>query len=89
VQLGDASAFSALPLGGVDFAPGTPTTGTFTIMLDANDSLVINKGITSSGGIHQSGWLDEGSGHDSSEYDDHRQRAGVAINIRGMGPREE
>jgi hypothetical protein len=50
IQLGDVSSFSALTPGVVDSAPGTPTTGTFTITLDANDSLVINKGITSSGG---------------------------------------
>jgi hypothetical protein len=50
IQLGDASGFSALTPGVVDSAPGTPTTGTFTITLDANNSLTINKGITSSGG---------------------------------------
>jgi len=50
IQLGDASGFSALTPGIVDSAPGTPTTGTFTITLDANDSLVINKGIASTGG---------------------------------------
>jgi hypothetical protein len=50
IQLGDASGFSALTPGVVDSAPGTPTTGTFTVTLDANDSLVINKGIASSGG---------------------------------------
>lgn len=50
IQLGDASGFSALTPSVVDSAPGTPTTGTFTITLDANNSLVINKGVTSSGG---------------------------------------
>jgi hypothetical protein len=50
IQLGDASGFSALTPRVADSAPGTPTTGTFTITLDANDSLVINKGIASSGG---------------------------------------
>ena len=50
IQLGDASGFSALNPGVVDSTPGTPTTGTFTITLDANNSLTINKGITSSGG---------------------------------------
>ena len=50
IQLGDASGFSALTPGVVDSAPGTPTTGTFTITLDTNNSLVINKGIASSGG---------------------------------------
>ncbi|MGB2899420.1 MAG: hypothetical protein WBB89_09155 [Candidatus Acidiferrum sp.] len=50
IQLGDAAGFMPLTPGVVDSAPGTPTTGTFTITLDANDSLVINKGITSSGG---------------------------------------
>jgi hypothetical protein len=49
IQLGDAG-FSALTPGIVDSAPATPTIGTFTITLDANDSLVINKGIASSGG---------------------------------------
>ena len=50
IQLGDASGFLALTPGIVDSAPGTPATGTFTITLDANNSLVINKGTTSSGG---------------------------------------
>ena len=50
IQLGDASGFSALTPGLVDSSPGNPTSGTFTITLDANDSLVINKGIASSGG---------------------------------------
>jgi hypothetical protein len=50
IQLGDASGFVALTPSVVDSAPGSPTTGTFTITLDANDSLVINKGIASSGG---------------------------------------
>jgi hypothetical protein len=50
IQLGDASGFAALAPNVVDSAPGTPATGTFTIMLDGNDSLVINKGIKSSGG---------------------------------------
>jgi Immunoglobulin I-set domain/Heparinase II/III-like protein len=50
IQLGDASGFSALTPGVVDSTPGSPSSGTFTITLDTNDSLVINKGITSSGG---------------------------------------
>ena len=50
IQLGDASGFSALTPGVVDSSPGNPSSGTFTITLDANDSLVINKGIVSSGG---------------------------------------
>jgi hypothetical protein len=50
IQLGDASGFAALTPSLVDSAPGTPSTGTFTITLDANDSLVVNKGVTSSGG---------------------------------------
>jgi hypothetical protein len=50
IQLGDSSGFAALTPSVVDSAPGTPSTGTFTITLDANDSLVVNKGITSSGG---------------------------------------
>jgi hypothetical protein len=53
IQLGDTSGFSALTPAIVDSAPGTPTTGTFTITLGPNDSLVINKGITSSGGTIQ------------------------------------
>jgi hypothetical protein len=50
IQLGDASGFSALTPGVVDSSPGNPSSGTFTITLDANDSLVINKGTASSGG---------------------------------------
>jgi hypothetical protein len=50
IQLGDASGFSALTPGVVDSSPGNPSSGTLTITLDANDSLVINKGIVSSGG---------------------------------------
>ena len=50
IQLGDVSGFSPLTPGVVDSTPGNPSSGTFTITLDANDSLLINKGITSSGG---------------------------------------
>jgi hypothetical protein len=50
IQLGDASGFSPLIPGIVDSTPGSPLNGTFTITLDANDSLVINKGIVSTGG---------------------------------------
>lgn len=50
IQLGDVSGFSALTPGIVDSTPGSPSSGTFTITLDANDSLVVNKGVTSSGG---------------------------------------
>ena len=50
IQLGDASGFSALTPVVVDSIPGSPSSGTFTITLDANDSLVINKGVKSSGG---------------------------------------
>jgi hypothetical protein len=50
IQLGDASGFSALTPTIADSTPGSPSSGTFTITLDANDSLVINKGIASSGG---------------------------------------
>ena len=50
IQLGDASGFNALTPGIVDSTPGSPSSGTFTITLDANDSLVVNKGTTSSGG---------------------------------------
>lgn len=50
IQLGDAAGFSALTPGVVDSNPGNPLSGAFTITLDSNDSLVINKGITSAGG---------------------------------------
>jgi hypothetical protein len=50
IQLGDASGFSALTPTVVDSIPGSPSSGTFAITIDANDSLVLNKGITSSGG---------------------------------------
>jgi hypothetical protein len=50
IQFGDAAGFSALTPGVVDSSPGNPSSGTFTITLDASDSLVINKGTTSSGG---------------------------------------
>ena len=50
IQLGDVSGFSALTPGIVDSNPGNPTSGTFTITIDANNGLVINKGTTSSGG---------------------------------------
>lgn len=50
IQLGEASGFSALTPGIVDSTPESPSSGTFTITLGANDSLVINKGIASSGG---------------------------------------
>jgi hypothetical protein len=50
IQLGDASGFSALTPGIVDSTPGSPSSGTFTITLDTNNSLSINKGIASAGG---------------------------------------
>jgi len=50
IQFGDSSGFSALTPSVVDSNSGDPTSGTFTITLDANNSLVINKGATSSGG---------------------------------------
>src|SRR5580658_4397745 len=50
IQLGDAAGFSPLKPSIVDSASGTPSSGTFTITIDANDSLVVNKGIASSGG---------------------------------------
>jgi hypothetical protein len=50
IQLGDTSGFNALNPGVVDSSPGTPSSGTFTITLDANNTVVINKGIQSSGG---------------------------------------
>jgi hypothetical protein len=55
IQLGDASGFSQLNPSIVDSAPGSPSTGTFTITLDGNDSLLLNKGITSSGGTINAG----------------------------------
>ncbi len=50
IQLGDAAGFTALTPSVVDSASGTPASGTFTITIDANDSLIVNKGIASSGG---------------------------------------
>jgi hypothetical protein len=50
IQLGDAAGFSALTPAVADSTPGNPSSGTFTITLDPNNILVINKGITSSGG---------------------------------------
>jgi hypothetical protein len=50
IQLGDATGFNPLKPSIADSAPGTPGSGTFTITIDANDSLVVNKGIASSGG---------------------------------------
>ena len=50
IQLGDAAGFTALKPTIVDSAPSTPGSGTFTITLDTNDSLVLNKGVASSGG---------------------------------------
>jgi len=55
IQLGDASGFNALTPKVVDSSPGSPSSGTFAITLDGNDSLVINKGITSSGGTITAG----------------------------------
>jgi hypothetical protein len=50
IQLGDAAGFSPLKPSIVDSSSSTPASGTFTITIDANDSLVVNKGIASSGG---------------------------------------
>jgi hypothetical protein len=50
IQLGDASGFSALRPSIVDSAAGTPTSGTFTITIDGNNGLVVNKGMASTGG---------------------------------------
>jgi hypothetical protein len=50
IQLGDAAGFTALRPSIVDSASATPTAGTFTITIDGNDSLVVNKGIASNGG---------------------------------------
>jgi hypothetical protein len=50
IQLGDATGFNALKPSIVDSAPGSPASGTFTITIDANNSLVVNKGVASSGG---------------------------------------
>jgi hypothetical protein len=50
IQLGDATGFAALKPSIVDSAPESPANGTFTITIDANDSLIVNKGIASSGG---------------------------------------
>jgi hypothetical protein len=50
IQLGDASGFAPLTPSIVDSASGSPNTGTFTITLDPNNALSLNKGTTSSGG---------------------------------------
>ena len=50
IQLGDAAGFNPLTPSIVDSAPGSPSTGTFTITLGPSDSLMLNKGTTSSGG---------------------------------------
>jgi hypothetical protein len=50
VQIGDSTGFSALTTSVVDSNSGNPSSGTFTATLDSNDSLVLNKGATSSGG---------------------------------------
>jgi hypothetical protein len=50
IQLGDAAGFTPLRPSMVDSASGTPLSGTFTITIDPNNSLVVNKGIASSGG---------------------------------------
>jgi hypothetical protein len=50
IQLGDAAGFTPLKPSIVDSSSGAPASGTFTITIDANDSLVVNKGIASSGG---------------------------------------
>jgi hypothetical protein len=50
IQLGDAAGFTPLKPSIVDSASGTPTSGTFTITIDGNNSLVVNKGIASNGG---------------------------------------
>jgi hypothetical protein len=55
IQLGDASGFTPLNPSIVDSAPGSPSTGTFTITLDGNDSLSLNKGTASSGGTINAG----------------------------------
>ena len=50
IQLGDAAGFSPLKPSIVDSASGAPTGGTFTITIDGNNGLVVNKGIVSTGG---------------------------------------
>jgi hypothetical protein len=50
IQLGDAAGFSPLKPSIVDSVSGTPTSGTFTITIDGNNSLVVNKGKASTGG---------------------------------------
>ena len=83
IQLGDAAGFSALTPGIVDSTPGSPSSGTFTITLDANDSLVVNKGTHVVGRNHHGGRLNEGFDHGSSGYDDHRRWTGLAVSARG------
>ena len=55
IQLGDAAGFTPLKPSIVDSASGAPTSGTFTITIDGNNSLVVNKGIASSGGTIKAG----------------------------------
>ena len=50
IQLGDASGFNPLRPTIVDSNPGDPASGSFSITLDSNDNLVLNKGTASSGG---------------------------------------
>ena len=55
IQLGDAAGFNPIKPSIADSASGTPASGTFTITIDANDTLVLNKGIASSGGTITAG----------------------------------
>lgn len=50
VQLGDSAGFTGLSPSFTDSNSGNPLAGTFTVSLDANDSVVFNKGNSSSGG---------------------------------------
>ncbi len=49
LQARDASAANISPVA-LDSNPGNPTNGTFTVTLDANHSIVFNKGMSSSAG---------------------------------------
>jgi hypothetical protein len=52
IQFADASGFTAITPTITDSVPGGPASGTFTISLDSNDSLSLNKGTTSYGGFN-------------------------------------
>jgi len=50
MQAMDTTGSTVLTPAVVDSSPGNPTSGTFTVTLDANHKIIFNKGMTSSGG---------------------------------------